>query len=209
MSSGFRRPRLRSLASCSACVLLLMYTAGGVGADTAKDVYIEDTDRFPGWKGELPRSAEEDGPNTIGYGEGGVVSPHLPQRATTLPLTATADSLTCSCASGLSARQGSAQTLSQHQPLHRTQDALLCTRGPQSCLIRTPLVKRTLRAATHQIVQLLLMRVVYVLRQEEWRGEVEQVSWSPRAFLYKKFLSEEECDHLINHVRYQTFHVAQ
>ena len=39
------------------------------------------------------------------------------------------------------------------------------------------------------------------LRQEEWRGEVEQVSWSPRAFLYKKFLSEEECDHLINHVR--------
>ena len=37
--------------------------------------------------------------------------------------------------------------------------------------------------------------------QEEWRGEVEQVSWSPRAFLYKKLLSEEECDHLINHVR--------
>jgi len=27
------------------------------------------------------------------------------------------------------------------------------------------------------------------------------VSWSPRAFLYKKLLSEEECDHLINHVR--------
>ena len=30
---------------------------------------------------------------------------------------------------------------------------------------------------------------------------MEQVSWSPRAFLYKKLLSEEECDHLINHVR--------
>ncbi len=40
-----------------------------------------------------------------------------------------------------------------------------------------------------------------VLLQEMWRGEVEQVSWSPRAFLYKKLLSEEECDHLINHVR--------
>lgn len=25
-----------------------------------------------------------------------------------------------------------------------------------------------------------------------------QLSWRPRAFLYKKFLSEEECDHLIN-----------
>ena len=74
MSSGARRPRLRCPASCSACALLLVYTAFGVSADTAKDMYIEDTDRFPGWKGELPRSAEEDGPNTIGYGEGGVVS---------------------------------------------------------------------------------------------------------------------------------------
>ncbi|KAI4351552.1 hypothetical protein L6164_005909 [Bauhinia variegata] len=27
---------------------------------------------------------------------------------------------------------------------------------------------------------------------------VTQLSWSPRAFIYKKFLSDEECDHLIN-----------
>ncbi|XP_054797205.1 probable prolyl 4-hydroxylase 6 isoform X2 [Prosopis cineraria] len=27
---------------------------------------------------------------------------------------------------------------------------------------------------------------------------VTQLSWRPRAFIYKKFLSEEECDHLIN-----------
>ena len=37
--------------------------------------------------------------------------------------------------------------------------------------------------------------------QEEWRGVVEQVSWSPRAFLFKKFLSDDECDYLLNHVR--------
>ena len=36
--------------------------------------------------------------------------------------------------------------------------------------------------------------------QEEWRGVVEQISWAPRAFLFKKFLSDDECDHLINHV---------
>ena len=75
MASGAGRPWRRARA-CSACVplLVLLYTAVRVGADTAKDMYIEDTDRFPGWKGELPRTAEEDGPNTIGYGEGGVVS---------------------------------------------------------------------------------------------------------------------------------------
>lgn len=36
--------------------------------------------------------------------------------------------------------------------------------------------------------------------QEEWRGEVVQLSWKPRAFHIKGFLSEEECDHIINTV---------
>lgn len=31
-----------------------------------------------------------------------------------------------------------------------------------------------------------------------WRGKVEQISWEPRAFLLHNFLSDEECDHLIN-----------
>lgn len=30
-----------------------------------------------------------------------------------------------------------------------------------------------------------------------WRGRIEQVSWEPRAFVLHNFLSEEECDHLI------------
>lgn len=34
--------------------------------------------------------------------------------------------------------------------------------------------------------------------EEEWRGEVEQLSWKPRAFLVKGFLSEEEANHIIN-----------
>ncbi len=34
-----------------------------------------------------------------------------------------------------------------------------------------------------------------------WRGEVKQISGSPRAFLYKKLLSDGECDYLINNVR--------
>lgn len=31
-------------------------------------------------------------------------------------------------------------------------------------------------------------------RQELWRGRVEQVSWSPRAFVYHNFLTDEECE---------------
>ena len=33
--------------------------------------------------------------------------------------------------------------------------------------------------------------------QEDWRGEILQLSWAPRSFVLKGFLSEEECDHLI------------
>lgn len=37
-------------------------------------------------------------------------------------------------------------------------------------------------------------------RQVEWSGEVQQLSWAPRLFLYKGFLLDEECDHLIEMV---------
>lgn len=83
----------------AAIVLLASSSMHVVGTER---VYIEDTDRFPGWKGELPR-AELSGPS-IGYGESG---------------------------------------------------------------------------------------------KEEWRGRVEQISWTPRAFLFRNFLSDEECDDLI------------
>lgn len=37
--------------------------------------------------------------------------------------------------------------------------------------------------------------------EEEWRGEVIRLSWSPRAFLLKGFLTDDECKHLIKEVR--------
>ena len=43
---------------------------------------------------------------------------------------------------------------------------------------------------------------VHARAQEEWRGEVIEVSWSPRAFLFKGFLSESEAQHLIDKVRW-------
>lgn len=45
------------------------------------------------------------------------------------------------------------------------------------------------------------MGVLCAHAQEEWRGEVIEVSWSPRAFLFKGFLSELETSHLIEKAR--------
>lgn len=42
--------------------------------------------------------------------------------------------------------------------------------------------------------------------QDKWRGEVVELSWEPRAFLFKKFMSDEECDSIIAKVlRYLLF----
>lgn len=52
-------------------VAVLLITSPTARAVGKSEVYIEDTDRFPGWKGELPK-AELAGP-TLGYGESGEV----------------------------------------------------------------------------------------------------------------------------------------
>lgn len=39
-----------------------------------------------------------------------------------------------------------------------------------------------------------------VNRDGIWTGTVEVVSWNPRAFVYKSFLTDEECDYMIEHV---------
>lgn len=33
--------------------------------------------------------------------------------------------------------------------------------------------------------------------QHLWQGKIEQVSWTPRAYVLHEFLSDEECDHII------------
>ncbi|KAF6256843.1 hypothetical protein COO60DRAFT_1471072 [Scenedesmus sp. NREL 46B-D3] len=40
-------------------------------------------------------------------------------------------------------------------------------------------------------------QLVHRSTAETWRGEIEQLSWKPRAFLIKGFLSDDECDHII------------
>lgn len=69
------RPGL--LASAAALVVVALLSAGGptVNAAAKTNEYIEDTDRFPGWKGELPQQQPlGSDPVTIGYGESGKVS---------------------------------------------------------------------------------------------------------------------------------------
>lgn len=48
-----------------------------------------------------------------------------------------------------------------------------------------------------QQLETLTDRLLWV---QGWGGVVEQISWKPRAFVLKNFLSHEECDHFVNKV---------
>lgn len=48
------------------------------------------------------------------------------------------------------------------------------------------------------VIQATGNTVGYGELEEEWRGEVITLSWSPRAFYLKGFMTPEECDNLIN-----------
>jgi prolyl 4-hydroxylase len=98
----------RALNRAAACALLRAAAAGRAAALAADGKqWLEDVDRFPGWRGELPSSRQEVHDSTAAavYGE---------------------------------------------------------------------------------------------LGEEVWRGRVEQVSWQPRAFVLRGFLSMAEADHLVN-----------
>jgi len=60
---------LRRAVAALMTAALLAGQAVGLG-----DQYIEDTDRFPGWRGELPTTTIEV-QDSVGYGEVGKVSP--------------------------------------------------------------------------------------------------------------------------------------
>ena len=74
-SSRARTPCTRgsAMAPPRALPLLALLLAALLPAAQPLDRYIEDTDRFPGWRGELPGSVQEELGETVGFGELGRV----------------------------------------------------------------------------------------------------------------------------------------
>lgn len=66
------------MACLSGRTLLGLVVVGMLGSALCASKYIEDTDRFPGWRGELPGSLNAAFEDTTGYGELGQVSGFTP-----------------------------------------------------------------------------------------------------------------------------------
>lgn len=70
-----RARRVNAATAFAAALVLTASLAAAVASAASANEYIEDTDRFPGWKGELPQQQPlADDPATIGFGESGKVS---------------------------------------------------------------------------------------------------------------------------------------
>ena len=111
----------------------------------AAEKYIEDADRFPGWKGELPH---------IKHGQPG--EPDSVELA-----------------------------FGEHGKVISTPNILFASLFAEIFVVPTAL--STLSASDP----------AYLKLQDKWTGEVVELSWQPRAFLFKKFMTDEECDHII------------
>ncbi|GBF92736.1 prolyl 4-hydroxylase-like [Raphidocelis subcapitata] len=71
------------------------------------------------------------------------------------------------------------------------------TAGPAGgALLLLLLAAATARAAAPAAPLNVRTPVGYAEKEEEWHGEVVHLSWKPRAFLYKNFLTDEECEHI-------------
>lgn len=81
------------------------------------------------------------------------------------------------------AHRGPAVVLNDHAHMHHIRAMRCWPLCPCAHAWPAPLLCLVLSATTCRL-------------QELWRGKVEQISWSPRAFVYHNFLSDEECEHL-------------
>ena len=70
--SAVRRQR-SAITAAFAALLVFSAIPSAVDAAAKSEVYIEDTDRFPGWKGELPQQQPLESAAMVGYGEAGQV----------------------------------------------------------------------------------------------------------------------------------------
>ena len=55
------------------CILAIVSILLGANRSNGLEQYIEDTDRFPGWKGELPNALHVDYKDSVGLVEAGKV----------------------------------------------------------------------------------------------------------------------------------------
>ena len=176
------------MATSSLLILaLLLACSCATRLALARDAdYVENVSGFPGWRGELPQKG---GGSSGGSGKGGSSS----------------SSSSGSGGSSSTAASSSSSTSSEKKkkpvPFSENPDF----NSPEAVSARQAAAKRALAAAeaAARVREASLKKQRPDAALDAWSGEKRLLSWSPRAFLMKRFLSDDECDYLIEKARPQ------
>lgn len=163
-------------------VLALLLACCAAHLALARDAnYVENVSGFPGWRGELPQRG---GSGSSGGGKGSMAS--------------SSSSLS---ASSSTTKKKPVPSSSHGKSGHKVPEF----NSPEAVSARQAAAKRALAAAEAaarvRAASLEMQRPDAAL--DAWSGEKRLLSWAPRAFLLKDFLSADECDYLIEKARPQ------
>ena len=175
---------LALLLACCAAHLALARDAG----------YLENVSGFPGWRGELPQRG--------GSGSGGGRKGSMASSSSSSASSASASSSKTAAAVSSSS---SSSSKNKKKPVPYSSGKSPDFNSPEAVAARQAAAKRALAAAeaAARVRQASLQRQRPDAALDAWSGEKRLLSWAPRAFLLKNFLSADECDYLIEKARPQ------
>lgn len=166
---------------------LLLACCASARLALARDAdYLENVSGFPGWRGELPKQKGGSGSSSGGSAKGSMAS-----------------------SSSSSSSASSTSSSKKKKPVPYSGGGTKKTNpyfnSPEAVADRQAAAKRALAAAeaAARVRHASLQRQRPDAALDTWSGEKRLLSWAPRAFLLKNFLTPDECDYLIEKARPQ------
>ena len=148
--------------------------------------YVENVNGLPGWRGEIPKNG---GSSSGSKGSSSSSSSSSSSASERLATTSTS---------------ASSASTSKKKPVPY-QSSQPDFNSPEAAAARKAAAKRALAAAeaSARVREASLRKQRPDAALDAWQGEKRLLSWAPRAFLLKKFLTADECDYLIEKARPQ------
>ena len=195
-----RRSRVAMISAAPLFFVLAMLLACcAAHSALARDTdYLENVSGFPGWRGELPQKGGNGGGNGGGKGSSSMAS---------------SSSSSTSASSTAASKVSSSSSSSKKKPVPYSGGSSSGSskksspdfNSPEAVSARQAAAKRALAAAeaAARVREASLRRQRPDAALDAWSGEKRLLSWAPRAFLLKDFLTPDECDYLIEKARPQ------
>lgn len=149
--------------------------------------YVENVSGFPGWRGELPQKGGGSSSSSSSGGGGRGASSSSALASSRVEATS----------------HTSTSSSNKRKPVPFASSTKSNFNSPEAIAARQAAANRALAAAeaAARVREASLRRQRPDAALDAWQGEKRLLSWAPRAFSLKGFLTADECDYLIEKAR--------